>query len=174
MGLCHGFAEFQQVEVSDIFQGEMRKARVHPRPKTLLELVQSLRCIAPFHLPVQEERPECLIECHGRFTIEQFGPLEKAGKIEYRKPAIQVFPPFQNARSAPQSSAMLIDLLKEFVLELVRAFFLEELCQRVKGRVARRAYRRRFRRHEALMRWLHSRHRERLLHRLTTGGLRKL
>ena len=69
---------------------------------------------------------------------------------------------------------MLIDLLKEFILELLRALFLEELCQRVKTHFIKRTHRRRLRRHQALLRWLHIRHREKLLHRLTTGGEEKL
>ena len=69
---------------------------------------------------------------------------------------------------------MLFDLLKEFMLELLRALFLEELCQRVKERLAQRAHRRRRRRHQALLRWLHIRHREKLLHRLTTGAEEEL
>lgn len=69
---------------------------------------------------------------------------------------------------------MLIDLLKEFVLELLRALFLEDLCQRVKNRFATRAHQRRLRRHQDLLRWLHLRHRDRLLHRLTTEADEKL
>jgi hypothetical protein len=69
---------------------------------------------------------------------------------------------------------MLIDLVKEFALELLRALFLEDLCQRVKNRFVARAHRRRLCRHQALLRWLHLRHRNRLLHRLTTGSDRKL
>ena len=65
---------------------------------------------------------------------------------------------------------MLLDLIKEFVLELLRALFLEELCQRVKNQFVTAAHRRRLRRHEALLRWLHIRHRDRLLHRITTGS----
>jgi hypothetical protein len=69
---------------------------------------------------------------------------------------------------------MIMDLLKELVLELLRALFLEELCQRVKLHLARRIHQRRLRRHKAVLRWLHIRHRERLLHRLTTGAATKL
>jgi hypothetical protein len=69
---------------------------------------------------------------------------------------------------------MLLDLLKEFMLELLRALFLEGFCQRVKNRLAQRVHRHRLRRHQALMRWLHIRHRDNLLHRLTTGADRKL
>ena len=65
---------------------------------------------------------------------------------------------------------MLIDLLKEFMLELLRALFLEGLCQRVKARLAQRVQRHRLHRHQALLCWLHIRHRDRLLHRLTTGA----
>ncbi len=64
---------------------------------------------------------------------------------------------------------MLIDLLKEFVLELLRTLFLEDLCQRVKSHLAKRTARRCLRRHEDLLRLLHVRHRDRLLHRLTTA-----
>lgn len=69
---------------------------------------------------------------------------------------------------------MLIDLLKEFVLELLRALFLEDICKRVKNRLVTHAYRRRLCRHDDLRRRLYRRHRDRLLHRLTTGSLRKL
>jgi hypothetical protein len=69
---------------------------------------------------------------------------------------------------------MLIDVLKELVLELIRTLFLEELCQRVKHRLVTRAHQRRLRRHQTLLRWLHIRHRERLLHRITTGTIEKL
>ena len=69
---------------------------------------------------------------------------------------------------------MLIDLLKEFVLELLRALFLEELCQRVKNGLVQHVHRRRLRRHQALLRWLHIRHRDQLLHRLITGAGKKL
>jgi hypothetical protein len=65
---------------------------------------------------------------------------------------------------------MLIDLLKELILELTRTLFLEELCQRVKARLAERRSRRRIRRHQALLRRLHIQHRDRLLHRLITGA----
>ena len=69
---------------------------------------------------------------------------------------------------------MLLDLLKEFMLELLRTLFLEELCQRVKNRLAQRVHRRRLRRRQALLRWLHIRPRDKLLHRLTTGADKKL
>ena len=69
---------------------------------------------------------------------------------------------------------MLIDLLKEFVLELLRALFLEDLCQRVKNQLVTRARRRRHCRHQALLGRLQFRHREKLLHRLTTGANKKL
>lgn len=63
---------------------------------------------------------------------------------------------------------MLIDLLKEFILELMRVLFWEEICQRVKDQLVARASQRRVRCHQELLRSLHSRHREKLLHRLTT------
>jgi len=69
---------------------------------------------------------------------------------------------------------MLLDLLRELFLELLRAFFLEDLCQRVKGKFAERRNRRRVRRHQAMLRWLHIRHRQRLLHRITTAGDQEL
>src|SRR5262245_21822847 len=80
---------------------------------------------------------------------------------------IQVFPPFQFLRSVPSCSAMLIELLKQLIIELVRALFLEELCQRVKATLVKRSFERRIGRQKALLRHLHVRHRERLLHRLT-------
>jgi len=69
---------------------------------------------------------------------------------------------------------MLVDLLKELMLEFLRSFFLEELCQRVKSRLVTRACRQRLRRRQALLRWLHIRHRDRLLHRITTDPKQKL
>jgi hypothetical protein len=71
-------------------------------------------------------------------------------------------------------SCMLIDLLHELILELIRALFLEELCQRVKERLVQRVHGRRIRRGQELLRWLHIRHRDRLLHRLTTEPPKKL
>ena len=68
---------------------------------------------------------------------------------------------------------MLIDLLKELALELLRALFLEEFCQRVREGLARRVRLHRSGR-RAWLRQLHIRHRERLLHRLTTDRLPKL
>jgi len=70
--------------------------------------------------------------------------------------------------------AMLLDLLKEFLLELLRALFIEDMCQRVKGSFVERSRRRRSRRHWALLRRLRIRQRERLLHKLTTDIERKL
>lgn len=69
---------------------------------------------------------------------------------------------------------MLIDLLKELLMELLRALFLEGFCQRVKAKILERSYLRRLRRRQALDRWLRVRHRDRLLHRLTTGEQQKL
>ena len=69
---------------------------------------------------------------------------------------------------------MLIDLLKELLLELLRALFLEELCQRVKNSLLGHIRRRRHRRHQALLRWLHVRRRDRLLHRITTETTEEL
>lgn len=69
---------------------------------------------------------------------------------------------------------MLIDLLKEFILELMRVLFLEALCRRVKNHLETRAHKRGVRRHQALLRWLQVRHREQLLHKLTTGAEEKL
>lgn len=69
---------------------------------------------------------------------------------------------------------MLAELLKEFVLELVRSLFLEELCERVKLRLAEHVEHRRKARQQALFRRLRIQHRDRLLHRLTTGLLREL
>ena len=69
---------------------------------------------------------------------------------------------------------MLIDLLKELVLELLRKLFLEELCQRVKEKLGERARRRRLRPKQSLFRQFHIHHRDRLLHKLTTGANKKL
>ncbi len=69
---------------------------------------------------------------------------------------------------------MFADLFKELVLELLRALFLEDLCQRVKESFVTRRRRRRLLRHQALLRRLHLRNRERLLHRITTDQLPKL
>lgn len=69
---------------------------------------------------------------------------------------------------------MLVDLLNQIILELLRALFLEALCQRVKNRIAIRAHRHRRCRYEALLLGLHLRHRERLLHKLTTEADQKL
>lgn len=69
---------------------------------------------------------------------------------------------------------MLLDLLKEVLLELVRAFLLEGLCQRVKDALVTARHRRRMLRHQALFRWLQMRDRNRLLHRITTGEIQKL
>jgi len=69
---------------------------------------------------------------------------------------------------------MLMDLLREFILELLRALFWEELCQRVKERLLERARRRGLRRRQALLHWLRIRHRKQLLHRITTGAQKKL
>lgn len=66
---------------------------------------------------------------------------------------------------------MFIDLLKELLLELVRALFLEDLCQRVKNALVTHRNQRRLRRHQSLLRCLHARNRERLLHRITTDEL---
>jgi len=63
---------------------------------------------------------------------------------------------------------MILDLLKEFVLELLRALVLEELCQRVKNHLNTRRHRRRTKRWQSLLRRIQLRHRDRLLHRLTT------
>ena len=63
---------------------------------------------------------------------------------------------------------MMLDLLKEFVLELLRALFLEELSKRVKLRLAVGLHRRRLGRYQTLLRYLHLRHRNRLLHKITT------
>ena len=56
---------------------------------------------------------------------------------------------------------MLLDLLKELVLELARTFLLEGLCKRVKKTVSRSLARRRSRGRLAFYRWLHSRHSQR-------------
>lgn len=64
---------------------------------------------------------------------------------------------------------MLLVLLKEFVLELTRTLLLEGLCRHVKETVSRSLARRQSRRRRAFYRWLHSRHSQRLLHRLTTA-----
>ena len=69
---------------------------------------------------------------------------------------------------------MFIDLLKELMLELIRALLLEDLCQGVKNGLVTRRHQRRLRRHQALLRWLHVRNRDRLLHRITTGWVQKL
>lgn len=69
---------------------------------------------------------------------------------------------------------MLGDLLREIVLELLRALFLESLGQRVREHFSERIRQRRVRRHRAVWRSLHRRHRDRLLHRLTTEAARKL
>ena len=65
---------------------------------------------------------------------------------------------------------MLIDILREFILELLRALFLEVLCQRVKDKLVERARRRRVWRHQALLRRFHVRQRKNLIHKLTTGA----
>lgn len=67
----------------------------------------------------------------------------------------------------------MLDLLKELILELLRSLLLEELCHRVKEKLVQRVKRRRLQRHGELLRWLHIRHRDRLLHRITTGLLKK-
>jgi len=69
---------------------------------------------------------------------------------------------------------MLIDLLKEFVVELLRTLVLEDVCHRVKTQFVVRAQRRRLRRYQALLRCLHLRRRDGLLHRLTTEVDKKL
>jgi len=69
---------------------------------------------------------------------------------------------------------MLIDLLKDVLLELIRALFVEELCQRVKKLLQACAQRQRIRRREELLKWLHLRHRQKLLHKLTTEAQDKL
>ena len=69
---------------------------------------------------------------------------------------------------------MLIDLVKELVLELLRILVIEDLCQRVKERIASLAFRGNARGREQLFHRLHVRHRDRLLHRITTGLNRKL
>jgi hypothetical protein len=69
---------------------------------------------------------------------------------------------------------MLIDLIKEVILELLRALYLEDLCRRVKRGLRQRVDRRSLRRRQAWLRHLHIRNRDRLLHRLTTGKSEKL
>jgi hypothetical protein len=63
----------------------------------------------------------------------------------------------------------LLDLLKEFALELARTFLLEGVCRHVKETVRRSLAKRQSRRRRAFYRWLRSRHNQRLLHRLTTA-----
>lgn len=65
---------------------------------------------------------------------------------------------------------MLIELLREIILEIIRALFLEELCRRVRERITERTRRQRVRRYQVLLHRFHVRHRKRLMHRLTTGG----
>lgn len=65
---------------------------------------------------------------------------------------------------------MLIELLREVILELLRTLFLEDLCQRVKDKLVERTRRQRVRRYQTLLRRLHVRQRERLMHKLTTGA----
>jgi len=68
---------------------------------------------------------------------------------------------------------MLLDLLKEFGLELMRSLFLERLCSRIKEGVIERVRRRRGRELDVKSR-VHLRYRERLLHRLTTKADKNL
>lgn len=63
---------------------------------------------------------------------------------------------------------MLMDLIKELVLELARTLLLEGLCRHVKEGASRLLTRRQARRRRAFYGWLRSRHGRQLLHRLTT------
>ena len=63
---------------------------------------------------------------------------------------------------------MLLELLKQLIIELLRVLFIEDLCRYVKNGYVRYQEQRRTLRHHALMRWIRLRHRYRLLHRLTT------
>jgi len=64
---------------------------------------------------------------------------------------------------------MLLDLLKEFALELARTLLVEGLCRHVKETVSLFLSRRRSRRRRVFYRWLHTRYSKRLLHRLITA-----
>jgi hypothetical protein len=64
---------------------------------------------------------------------------------------------------------MLMELLRELIVEVFRALFLEELCRRVKVTLGGRARRQRLRRHQTLLRQLRVRQRDRLIHTLTTS-----
>jgi hypothetical protein len=68
----------------------------------------------------------------------------------------------------------IVDLLKELAMELLRALFLEELCQRVKDKAVFYVAQKRSRRRDRFYRSLHIRHRERLMHRLITEGRQDL
>jgi hypothetical protein len=69
---------------------------------------------------------------------------------------------------------MLAELLKELVLELLRALFLEELCQRVKERLLGAARSRRSANYEDLLRRMQARRRSGLVHKITTQADQKL
>ena len=69
---------------------------------------------------------------------------------------------------------MLVEIFKELILELLRALFLEEFCQRIKDAFMNFVRPPRRGGLDALLRELHGRHAKRLLHRITTLEDKKL
>jgi len=67
-----------------------------------------------------------------------------------------------------------MDVIKEIVLELLRALLLEDLCLRVKAQFVGRSRARRLDRHRTVFLRIHLRHRKRLLNKLTTESGKKL
>lgn len=63
---------------------------------------------------------------------------------------------------------MLLDLLRELVVDLIRALLIDGLVERVRRRFENAKARRRSRRYQQIKRGVHIRNRERLLHKLFT------
>jgi hypothetical protein len=64
----------------------------------------------------------------------------------------------------------MLDLIRELVVELIRALMIDGLVERVRRRLEAAKSRRRLRRRQPIARRIHMRNRERLRHKLFTGG----
>jgi hypothetical protein len=62
----------------------------------------------------------------------------------------------------------MLDLIRELVVELIRALLIEGFVERVRRQIESAKGSRRLRQHQQLARRLHIRNRERLLHKLFT------